>query len=301
MKPAPIVLFTYNRFDHTKKTVRALRENGLAPESDLYIYSDGPKPGDEQAVADVRVFINSVDGFKKVHIIERERNWGLADSVVEGVTSIVNTYGKVIVLEDDIVTSRYFLQYMNDALVLYENEKRVMHINGYCPPIDFRKTDEDSFFYRVTMSWGWATWQDRWNKYSDDSQTLLNQLVKKSLLDYFDIDGSFRFSSTLRANVRQEIKTWAVKWYASVTLSDGLCLNPSRSLVQNIGNDGSGTNALASENFLTKSTTENIKLKKQPVEESMLISKKIKEYYSSLKPSLLEKLVLRLQLLLKKV
>src|SRR3989339_698479 len=134
---SPIVLFVYNRLEHTRKTIEALQKNELAKDSELFLYSDGPKNEENiKKVNEVRKYINSIDGFKKVKIVEREINFGLARSIIAGVTDIVNKYGKIIVLEDDIVTSPYFLTFMNDALCLYENEEKVMHISGYFFPVE---------------------------------------------------------------------------------------------------------------------------------------------------------------------
>ncbi|WP_082409637.1 glycosyltransferase [Methylomonas koyamae] len=147
MTLAPIVLFVYNRPWHTQKTVEALQNNELALESELIIYSDAPKYEDsKQAVLGVRSYIKSIIGFKKVTIIEREKNWGLAKSIIDGVTTVVNQYGKVIVLEDDLVTSQFFLKFMNEALNFYEGEAKVFHVSGYLYPINNEKLDSTFFF-----------------------------------------------------------------------------------------------------------------------------------------------------------
>ena len=135
---SPILLFTYNRPLHTEKTLEALRGNYLSSESELYVFSDGYKSeSDKGDVMRVREIIRSIDGFKKVHIHEQPRNVGLAGNIIEGVTKIVNEFGKVIVLEDDLVTSPYFLTFMNEGLERYENEERVGHIQGFCSLWDF--------------------------------------------------------------------------------------------------------------------------------------------------------------------
>ena len=165
---APIVLFTYNRPLHTKQTVQALQKNYLASESELYIYSDGPKDKNAtEKVREVREYIKSIDGFKKVTIFERDKNLGLANNIISGVTKIVNEYGKIIVLEDDIVTSKYFLKFMNEALEIYMNEKKVWHISGWNYPLD-KDGLGDIFLWRGMNCWGWATWSDRWCFYKKD-------------------------------------------------------------------------------------------------------------------------------------
>ena len=135
-KLSPVVLFVYNRPEHTKKTIEALQQNHLASESNLYIFSDGCKnENDKIRVEKVREFIQSVKGFKSVSITQREKNLGLANSVITGVSDVINKFGKVIVLEDDLVISPYFLQYMNKALDFYEKEEQVISIHGYIYPV----------------------------------------------------------------------------------------------------------------------------------------------------------------------
>ncbi len=241
---APIVLFTYARPEHTRRTIEALQKNTLASDSELYIYSDSAKNEKSAvAVAEVRSYLRTVTGFGRIEIIERERNWGLADSIVNGVTTLVERHGKVIVLEDDIVTSPHFLTYMNAALTLYADMPQVMHVSGYFFPLTDTEaaTLPPTFFYNQTSCWGWGTWGRAWKHYRSDAATLLGDIQTAGRLREFDMDGQFRFSSTLRANAEGRQKTWAVKWHASVFLKGGLCLHPCFSLTQNIGHDGSGT------------------------------------------------------------
>lgn len=250
--PAPIVLFTYNRLEHTKATIAALGQNHGASESTLYIYSDGPKTKEvKPSVMAVRDYLHTVSGFKAVHVIEREINWGLADSIVDGVSNVVTEHGRVIVLEDDIVTSPYFLAFMNEALTLYAEVPEVMHVSGYYFPV----TDPEAatlppyFFYNQTSCWGWGTWARAWQHYRHDAIALLSEINNSGRRREFDMNGQFRFSSTLRANAEGRQKTWAIKWHASVFLQKGLCLHPRYSLTQNIGHDGSGTHGQPDERY----------------------------------------------------
>jgi hypothetical protein len=179
---APIILFVYNRPWHTKQTVEALQKNELAKDSELFIYSDAPRDASaEQAVQEVREYIRNIDGFKNITIVERDENWGLAKSIIDGVTKIVNEYGKVIVLEDDHVTSKYFLNYMNDALEFYKDTKEVWHISGWNYPLGGIFSSKKTFLWRVMNCWGWATWADRWQHFEYFS------LVTLPTLGYGDI------------------------------------------------------------------------------------------------------------------
>lgn len=150
----PIILFVYNRLWHTKQTVEALQKNDLASESELFIFSDGPKPGAEEKVKEVREYLKTITGFRKVTIIERDTNWGLANNIIDGVTKIVNEYGKVIVLEDDLVTSPGFLTYMNEGLKIYADEEQVASIHGYIYPLKHPERLPETFFIRGADCWG---------------------------------------------------------------------------------------------------------------------------------------------------
>jgi len=136
---APIALFVYNRPDHTRKTIEALIGNELAPQSRLIVFSDGPRDNkDVLLVEQVRDYISTIRGFESVSIIPSKSNKGLANSIISGVTSVLSEYDKVIVLEDDLVTSPQFLRYMNNSLDFYENDEAVISIHGYIYPVKER-------------------------------------------------------------------------------------------------------------------------------------------------------------------
>lgn len=240
---APIILFIYNRPDHTRQTLEALSKNTLASESDLFIFADGPKEGASQEqlekIRKTREVAHSNQWCKNVTVIESEKNKGLAASIISGVTEIVNRYGKVIVLEDDIVTGKYFLDFMNTALEKYENEKQVWHVTGWRDPV--KKAREDSAFFYPTMNcWGWATWADRWQYFKKDV-AYYQSVFTEEMKFHFNIEGSDKgMWSQIEDNASGKINTWAIFWYASIFLKNGLCLAPSKSLVKNVGLDNSG-------------------------------------------------------------
>ncbi len=238
---APIALFAYKRLDHSRQTIEALQANHFASDSNLVIFADAARvEEDREAVGLVREYLKTVTGFRSVRIVERETNLGLANSIIDGVSSILEEFGKIIVMEDDLITSPHFLAYMNDALKLYEKEERVMHISGYMFPLANAMTLPSSFFYRATTCWGWATWQRAWKNIELNSEHLLAQIKQRKLEKEFDILGSYQFTEMLEEQSRGLIDSWAIRWYASVFLHQGLCLHPSKSLVSNIGLDGSG-------------------------------------------------------------
>jgi len=240
-KLAPIVLFVYNRPWHTRQTVEALQKNELANESKIFIYSDGPKNENAvEKVKEVQEYIKIIDKFREITIVEREKNWGLANNIVDGVNKIVNEYGKIIVLEDDLVTSSYFLKFMNEALEFYKDEEKVWHVNGWNNPIDANDI-ESIYFSRIAYSWAWGTWKDRWAKFNNDPEYYIRNFSKKDIW-LFNINGTYDMWGQLIRNKKGTLKTWAVFWNAQVYISKGLCLNNTLKLVKCIGTDGSGEN-----------------------------------------------------------
>ena len=262
---APIVIFVYNRPDHTKQTVEALQKNELAIDSELFIYSDAAKNETaEQKVNEVRQYIKNIDGFKRVTIIEREKNWGLANSIIDGVTKIVNEYGKIIVLEDDLVTSPYFLKFMNEALEMYKDEDKIWEVGGYVYPIDY-EFNKDFFFAPYTTSWGWATWSDRWKYFERDSEKLIS-IFNTEKIKKFNLDNSDNIWDQVIANAEGRLYTWAVFWYAVVFLNNGLTVYPKKSIVQNIGHDGSGDNCGKSNLFKVSLVSDPLNLNLTDIE-----------------------------------
>ncbi len=293
MTLAPIVLFTYNRPWHTKQTVEALKKNYLASESELFIYSDGPK--NEEAVArvrEVREYLKTIDGFKKITIIERDRNWGLANNIIDGVTEIVNEYGKIIVLEDDLVTSPYFLRFMNEALEVYKDKEKVMHISGYMYPI--RKEGlPDVFFLKPTSCWGWATWSRAWAFFEKAPDRQIKLLTKEQIKD-FNLNNSYDYWNQLLLNYKGKLNTWAIFWYLSVYLKGGLSLHPRDSLVQNIGHDASGTHSGKFDIFKV-----DISMKEEwefphDIAEHHIARKRLEDYFNKIKPPLWRRMISRI-------
>jgi hypothetical protein len=294
----PVVLFVYNRPEHTRKTIEALFANNLANESDLFIYSDAPK--DEKvlsAVNAVRSYIKTITGFKSVTIIEREKNWGLANSIIDGVTCIVNKYGKIIVLEDDIVTSPFFLNYMNKALEYYANEKCLWHISGWNYPINPDGIG-DAFFWRNVNCWGWATWQDRWMYFEKDVDKLIHSFSRRDIYR-FNINGAYDNWGQVLANKARRINTWAIFWSATIFQNNGLCLNPSISLVENIGLDGTGVHCgLATIYYGDFSVKEDICFDNLALEENKLALKKIIKFNRKQKGNLFVRILKKMYHLL---
>lgn len=240
---APIVLFVYNRPEHTRKTLESLKKNSLSEESELFVFADGPKESalreQLEKIDEARKVVRERNWCGKVNIVERKENMGLANSVISGVTEIINKFGKIIVLEDDLILSKNFLKYMNDALDRFENEEKVMQISGYMFPVEI-KTKEDAFFLPFSTSWGWATWKRVWNKF-DGSMKGLDALDKDTAMRRkFDLDGSYPYFKMLKAQKDKKIDSWAIRFYLCFFLNNGIALFPKKTLIMNMGFDGSG-------------------------------------------------------------
>lgn len=242
MNLAPIVLFVYKRPDHTKKVLDALADNAEAIHSDLYICIDGPKDNktDIDLVNQVQNICKSEKRFNRVILKINKKNKGLANSIIDGVTEVINLHGKVIVLEDDIVVSKGFLDFMNTGLLKYKDEERIMHISGYMYP--YKGQLPETFFFNVPLCWGWATWKRAWDKLEVNPIKHWQYLDNNKLWDNFNKFGGTYLQDQLAQNITGKLYTWFVKWHATVFSFNGFVLYPNKSFVQNIGFDGTGVN-----------------------------------------------------------
>lgn len=246
MNLAPIILFVYNRPEHTLQTLEALSRNELADKSVLYIYSDGPKEeaNDDQTkrIQQVKDIIRQKQWCKEVHIIEQKKNKGLADSIIDGVTEIINQYGKVIVLEDDLETGKGFLRFMNDGLEKYEREESVFQIAGFLFPIRKIRKRNSAYFLPLTTTWGWATWKRAWdqiNFHPADWKTLMKD---KQLSYHFNLDGVYDYTNMLMRQMNDHgYGSWGILFWWSVFKHNGLVLYPDHTLVQHRDTERTGT------------------------------------------------------------
>jgi len=242
MTLAPIALFVYNRPGHTKKTIDALRHNLLAAESDLFIFSDGIKPDrPDNRVYEVREYLRTIKGFKSVTPIERNFNIGLSANIISGIKQLIDSYGKIIVLEDDLVTSPFFLKFMNDGLRIYENEDEVISIHSYLYRV--RTKLPDTFFLRGADCSGWATWKRGWDLFEPDGKVLLQKLIETNQSEAFDFGGNYPYTQMLIDQIEGKTNSWAIRWYASAFVNNKFTLYPGKPLVSNIGGDGTGINS----------------------------------------------------------
>lgn len=244
---APVVVFVYARPEHTRLTIEALAKNDLASDTEVYIFSDAAKnDAVVEKVEQVRMYIDSLPErnlFKSVHIRKAQMNKGLGESVIYGVSEIIEKYGKVIVVEDDLVSTADFLRYMNDGLSYYETSYQIWSISGYTFDIDIpREYDSDIYLSYRGCSWGWATWKDRWEKVDwevSDYQKFKHSSIMRKKFNR----GGRDLSSMLHDQMEGRIDSWAIRWCYTQSKLDMLTVYPVVTRIQNIGLDGTGTHS----------------------------------------------------------
>lgn len=266
MKPntVAIAIFAFNRPRHLRETLNALLQCSGASELPIYFFCDGPRTSeDERLTKDVRSVIKNEDRFIDKRIFTEEVNLGLAKSIINGVTKVLNDFEQIIVLEDDIVVSPAFLEFMLDGLRIYRSDSKVASLCGYMYPIS---TDglQESFFLRGADCWGWATWRRGWLAFEQDGTKLLAEIESKGLAWDFDVNGSYPFLRMLKDQIRGKNNSWAIRWQAVNYLKDRMTLYPSRTLVTNIGFDGSGTHCVNERNNLSSEVIRTEPIKKFP-------------------------------------
>jgi len=296
--PRVIALFVYNRPWHTRQTVESLKRNYLAEQSTLHIFSDGPKRGTDPKVEEVREYIKTINGFKQVKITASPTNGGLARSIIRGVSEILRFEDSLIVLEDDMITSPYFLTYMNEALDMYQHDEEVASIHAYVCPVGQQLPE--TFFLRGADCWGWGTWRRAWKLFEPDGRLLLNEIQQQGLEYEFDYFGSYPYTRMLRQQIKGKNDSWAIRWYATAFLKNKLTLYPGISLIRNIGNDSSGTHSWDSDRFDHVSLANAIKLEKLTLVENQSAKVAISTYLKSTNPSVLRKMYHKFKFLLQR-
>lgn len=249
MNTAPILLFTYKRLATLKQAVTALAKNCMAESSDLFIFSDAAKKGEDKAIVEeVRIYLKSITGFRSIQIIERESNFGLAKSIISGTTWVFSMYDKVIVLEDDLITTPNFLTFMNAALERYKSETGVFSISGYSFNLKSPQTqyDYDAYFLNRGWSWGWATWKNRWKDVDWEVSSYASFEKNKALRKAFAAGGS-DLNKMLSEQMHGKLDSWAIRWFYHQFRIAGLTLYPVYSKVNNAGFDEFATHTTGSQ------------------------------------------------------
>lgn len=261
---APIIIFAFNRPQHLQKNLEALQRNPLAAQSNLIIYCDGPRTETEKKLTEkTRRVARQAVGFQSVSVVASDNNRGLGDSIIRGVTEVIAEFGRAVVLEDDLIASPFFLEYMNGGLNIYADNPRVASIHGYlfphtvaCPP--------ETFFLKGTDCLGWGTWKRAWDIFEPDAAKLLRKIYDMSYVDDFNARGCYDFTGLLADVVAKRNSSWAVRWHASAYLQNMYTLYPGRSLIFHTGSDGSGTNCGVNTLFDVPLSTGPVTL--QPIE-----------------------------------
>jgi len=268
-RAAPIVLFVHKRPVHARRVLESLLRQPLAAQSPLTVYCDGARdPAEERAVREARAVVRSLAP-AQARIVERERNLGLAASIIGGVSETIEAHGEAIVLEDDLELGPCALEYFNAALERYRGEERAMHVSGYMYPV--RAALPESFFYREATCWGWATWARAWRHFEPDARKIRDAVCSRGATRDFDVDGSAEFSIMLDRQIAGTIDSWAIRWYGSLWLHGGLALHPGKSLMRNTGFDGSGVHSGSSRAWDVELATAPVKRFPDRVEEDAAV------------------------------
>lgn len=238
---APIVIFCHRRPDHLRRTLESLIRCDGFDFSPVFVYGDGPKNSEQvEAVEQTRDIARLLLGDRAEYDF-REKNVGLARSVIMGVNDVVSRFGRVIVIEDDLELAPGFLTYMNRALDQYADDELVFQISGYI----FNKPEltrgTTALFLPFISSWGWATWQRAWNFFDPDAREWLSLRRDSEIRRRFNLDNSYDYTTMLFRQMTRKGQSWAIRWYWVVFKANGLVLYPPVSLVRNIGLDGSGS------------------------------------------------------------
>lgn len=249
---APICLFTYNRLEETKRTIDALKNNFLAVKSELFIFSDGSKSSNsKEKVNNVRIFLKSVSGFKSVTIKEAESNKGLANSIIDGVTEVLQLYDNVIVLEDDLITAPNFLDFMNQSLSFYKDNLSVFSISGYTMNLpSLKKANKDYYYAYRASSWGWGTWKRSWVDIDWDINKNQEIFISKTAQKKLNRGGSDMYRM-LQNQLNKKIDSWAIRWCYNQSKRNQYTVYPTKSKIISIGFGKNATHTKTTKRFDT--------------------------------------------------
>lgn len=297
---SPISIFVYKRKKHLKITIDSLKKNAEAKNSALYIFSDHWRSEqDKVSVLEVRKYISTISGFKKKVVIYRNKNFGLSKNIIEGVNYILKYNNKIIVLEDDLKLSKYFLQYMNYNLVYFEKNNKIASIHGYVYPLKNKLKLEKAFLIRGADCWGWATWRRSWTLFEPNGKKLLKNIINKNLINEFNYNGGYNYLNMLKKQILKKNDSWAIRWHAAIFLKNKYTLYPRSTYVNNIGLDGSGIhNGNYFNEYNSKLSSKKFFFnKKIEIKESVVAKNEFESFFRKIrkkKPLIFFKRVLRL-------
>lgn len=299
--PYSITIFIYNRPDKVRNLLDSLKNNYHFETYEYYIFSDGPKrKSDEKKIFESREIIKNFFKDLNFHLITRKKNFGLAKSVIQGVSYVLNFHKSTIILEDDLILSNNFLKFMKESLDKYKENNNIYSISGHM--FDSEKIFEikSSFFLNNINSWGWATWDNRWEKFMSFLEEFKDLSLSNGEKYFFDLENSYPFSKILRKTNRGEIDSWAIKWYLFVFKNNGLSLYPNNSLILNNGFDGSGTNTFSTLNNELNRRPFEIKFPKRIELNEKGYNLYKSEIKNNLNPPLYKKIILKIKSIIKK-
>lgn len=253
---SPIAVFAFNRPRHFARTLLSLIDNFEFNKSKIFIFLDGPKRTiDYENQEKILRYMKSLN-LSNIKLVHRSVNLGLSKNIITGVNEVLSEHDSIIVVEDDLVLSPFFLKYMNEGLKIFKDTNDVASVHGYIYPKT--KFQNDIFFIKGADCWGWGTWKRAWDLLELNGEFLFSELKKRKLLNEFNFGHSGPFIRMLKNQIKGKNDSWAVRWYASMFLQNKYTLYPRVSLVQNIGLDGSGTHS-------SRSSAMNVPLADAPI------------------------------------
>jgi hypothetical protein len=273
-----VAIFAFNRPNHLLNCLNSIIKNPQSDKFDFVIFVDGPRNSDDAKYINESIQVaKNFAKYLNINVIANEVNLGLSKSLVSGINKVFNSADQIIVIEDDLIVGRNFLDFMMNGLERYRDDIQVASIHGFT--YDFLKQDESSYFLQGADCWGWATWKDRWESVEWDSKKLLEDLRNLNLLRSFDLEGAYPYSRLLERQMLGKVDSWAIRWHASMFIQGRFTLYPSKSLVENTGFDGSGTHTKQSLEVRDYKIDE-VKISEFPktIEENPIVLKQLKYF-----------------------
>ena len=277
IKLAPVVIFAFNRPEHLRKCLDSLRKNKVAINTEFRIFVDGPRnEGDLLKRNLIEKLLEEYKQHLSIKVSFAEENLGLAKSIIAGLNEVFSNSDRAIIVEDDLISSPFFLDFCNSGLNLFEANQSVASIHGFS--YKFNNLETTPYFIKGADCWGWATWKNRWELFEENADILIRELERRHLKRKFDLDGAYPYFNMLLRQSRGEVDSWAIRWHASMFLANKLTLYPNQTLINNIGIDGSGTHAGQGKNINSILSSTPINITKMEVVESVKARRKLKHF-----------------------
>ena len=277
---APVAIVAYRRPKHLERCLAALATNAEIEKTKVTVYIDGPESTSDVAIVNQVVRVAEEQShLMELSIVLRDKNLGLGASIIDAVNSSLESSDSIIVLEDDLIVSRYFLKFMNDGIRTYRHDPRVASIHGYVYPLAL--SVPPTFFLRGADCLGWATWRRAWERFESDGERLRRSMLQLGARErrLFDFGGKYPYLKMLERQARGDVDSWAIRWYASAFLNQMYTLYPGKSLVNHAGGDGSGTNVGLTSVFDVQLADQQIAVERIPVVDSRIGRRAFESYF----------------------